>query len=376
MDTYINNLEEKLNYSNEEFSSILNNYGVSDLKEFFKVKTTLDEKMMKLGEIETLKEKAAELINNINLYLKKASSLIGIDMRIDIGGMKEDGKEIKELTMKIEEFKEKNKKFTEEIDDAGLKRDCLINELSMRSEELLINSLNYDNGLYRDLGKDLDSDSIKEIEKDLEIFCEKVREEENSLALKLKEYETIINTSGYDDEQLQKTIEEIDELETERKKLEDIQFSLSKALEILTEASLELQRDYIPALDGKMGYYISKITNGKYSDLRVDNKLILKTQEPEISNIVPVIQLSGGTIDQMYLALRFAMSDLISQKEESLPLIMDEAFAQFDDMRIEESMKLLDSISKSRQIIMFTCKNREVDIAREICSDINIINLK
>ena len=71
----------------------------------------------------------------------------------------------------------------------------------------------------------------------------------------------------------------------------------------------------MPILNDRMSYYINEITNGRYKDLRADHELMLKVQDPENINIVPVLQLSGGTIDQMYLVLRLAMSDLISQNK-------------------------------------------------------------
>ncbi|HOJ12167.1 MAG TPA: hypothetical protein PK733_16470, partial [Clostridiales bacterium] len=418
LDIYIDNLEEKLNYRNNGFNNILNSYGAADLKELFKIRAALDEKKMKLKELEILKKKAAELRNSVSLHIKRASNL----MNKNIDGAKELEREIEKLTEDIDANRSQLKCF---VDDLNVKsKNLLTKSLNCKSElmavnsinhkskllagsfnhenELLVNNLNCEleklvNNLNRNMEWFIDNakeergylpsslnqgkkheitlNSIRETEQNLDACSEKVREEEKALALRLKECETIISTSGYDDELLQKAIEEIEELESEKKKLEDIQFSLSKALDILTEASLEIQKDYMPVLNDRMSYYINEITNGRYKDLRADNKLMLKAEDSESVNIVPVLQLSGGTVDQMYLALRFAMSDLISQKEENLPLIMDEVFAQFDDVRIEESMKLLNEITKNRQVIMFTCKCREVDIAREICKNANIFNL-
>ncbi len=405
LEIYMDNLEEKSNSCNKEINKILSSYGAASIKEFFKIKAVLDEKRIKLKELETLRERAEELKNGINIYTKRASLLVDTD----ISGAKE-------LKLKIE-----IEKTMGDIYKSRSQLSCLVNDLSIKGESLLTNGLNHkselpDNSLNCELEKlvndlnwnmgllikdekkekgylsndlnpcvndlnrseqnEMTLDNIREIEENLEACCEKVRKEENLLALRLKECETIINTSGYDDEQLQMTIEEIEVLESEKKKLEDIQFSLYKALDVMTEASLEIQKDYMPILNDRMSYYINEITNGRYKDLRADHELMLKVQDPENINMVPVLQLSGGTIDQMYLVLRLAMSDLISQKQETLPLIMDEVFAHFDDARIEESMYLLGKVSRKRQVIMFTCKGREAGIAREICKNANILALR
>lgn len=384
LEIYMNNLEEKSNSCDREIEKILSSYGVASIKEFFKIKAFWDEKRIRFKELETIRKRAVELENSINIYFKKASLLIDTNIS-----------EAKDLEIVIT-------KITEDIDKNRLQLKCIINDLCIRGESLLDNGLNCELGkivnnlswnmglLIKDEKKErgysandlsqsaqnrMTLDSIRETEQDLEIYCEKAREEENSLTLKLKECETIINTSGYDDEQLQMTIEEIEELESEKKKLEDVQFSLYKALDIMTEASLDIQKDYMPFLNDRMSYYINEVTDGGYKNLMADDELMLMVQDSKNINIVPVLQLSGGTIDQMYLALRLAMSDLISQKEENLPLIMDEVFAHFDDIRVEESMYLLDKISKKRQVIMFTCKGREVDTARVICKNANILEV-
>ncbi|NSW92224.1 MAG: AAA family ATPase [Firmicutes bacterium] len=352
LDTYIKNIMQKYDSSRKELDCILESFGVGSFKEFFKVKTALDEGKTKMKEFKTLKQRLKELENSTNIQLKRASYLTNSN----VSG--------------IEDLEREVEKIEKDIWDYKARLLSLIGTLKSEDNSQLIQFLHEE-----DDDQEKIITCLIEMEKNWEISYERAREEEAALTLKLKEYETILNTSDYDDDQLQRTIEEIEELEIEKKKLEGIQFSLSKALEVLKEASLEIQRDYMPALNDRMGYYIKQITGGKYKDLRADDKLMLKVLGPERVDIVPVLQLSGGTIDQMYLALRLAMVDLISQKEESLPLIMDEVFTQFDDVRVEETLKLINEMSNGRQIIMFTCKKREVDIAREICRGVNVIKM-
>ena len=65
--------------------------------------------------------------------------------------------------------------------------------------------------------------------------------------------------------------------------------------------------------------------------------------------------LSAGTYDQAYLSLRLALSDLIFENAESLPILLDDALTQYDDKRAETALKYLKEYSKDGQIIMFTC---------------------
>ena len=45
--------------------------------------------------------------------------------------------------------------------------------------------------------------------------------------------------------------------------------------------------------------------------------------------------------------------------KESMPIILDEAFAYYDEERLENILKYLDTECKDNQIIIFTCTNRE-----------------
>jgi len=55
---------------------------------------------------------------------------------------------------------------------------------------------------------------------------------------------------------------------------------------------------------------------------------------------------------------------------------MDEVFAHYDDTRVFSTLKMLFELSKERQIIFFTCKDREMEAATEVFGkDLNVIKL-
>ena len=71
-------------------------------------------------------------------------------------------------------------------------------------------------------------------------------------------------------------------------------------------------------------------------------------------------QLSVGTIEQLYLSLRLSMITNLSN--ETLPIILDEVFAYFDDDRLENFLLTIDKKYKNNQILIFTCTDREKQI--------------
>ena len=74
---------------------------------------------------------------------------------------------------------------------------------------------------------------------------------------------------------------------------------------------------------------------------------------------------------QIYLSLRLAIMNEISK--EKLPVILDEAFAYYDDQRLEAALDFLSKIDN--QVILFTCTNREKEILNKNNIDFNFITL-
>ncbi len=67
-------------------------------------------------------------------------------------------------------------------------------------------------------------------------------------------------------------------------------------------------------------------------------------------------ELSSGTREQLYLALRLAHVRKYCENAESLPLITDDAFVNFDDARAEEALRTLAEFAQNRQVVLLTCR--------------------
>ena len=135
--------------------------------------------------------------------------------------------------------------------------------------------------------------------------------------------------------------------------------SFNIAREVLTKAYEEMKNTVTPKFTQELSKNISNITNGKYTNVRFNDEigLIVELLNGEY---VPASKLSVGTIDQLYLSLRLSMIEDLS--EESMPIILDESFAYFDDERLENILKYINEEFKNHQVILFTCTNREKTI--------------
>ena len=72
--------------------------------------------------------------------------------------------------------------------------------------------------------------------------------------------------------------------------------------------------------------------------------------------------MSRGTAEQVYLALRMVSAKVF--QEEEMPVLLDDTFAYYDDIRLKNTLKWLDK--NREQVILFTCQNREEEALREL----------
>ena len=75
------------------------------------------------------------------------------------------------------------------------------------------------------------------------------------------------------------------------------------------------------------------------------------------------LTLSQGTADQLYLAVRLAVCELVLPAEEPCPLVLDDALANFDDGRCALALEALSRLGEERQILLVACHSREARLA-------------
>ncbi len=164
-----------------------------------------------------------------------------------------------------------------------------------------------------------------------------------------------------DPEVIQAEIESIDRsLEDCRRDYE----ALRIALEALEEADAEMRNRFSPELNRRAGAYLEALTSGKYPKVRLNRALEAGAEEQGGVVVRSVLSLSQGTGDQLWLAVRLAVCDLALPQEEHCPLVLDDALVNFDDQRVVPALKLLKQLSQERQILLFSCHDREETLVK------------
>ncbi len=158
---------------------------------------------------------------------------------------------------------------------------------------------------------------------------------------------------------LAKLEEELQDSEEEREELLSLNNSYNIAKDCLEKAYAKVKANISPRFIKNLSDIISKISNNRYDNIVLTDDEGLKI-EIQNGSYMPVSRLSVGTIDQMYISLRLSALDEISN--ETMPIILDEAFAYFDNERLENILRYINTNFKSNQIIIFTCSSREKEI--------------
>ncbi len=123
----------------------------------------------------------------------------------------------------------------------------------------------------------------------------------------------------------------------------------------------DLRGKYISVLNENVSKIFNRITNTQ-RNIKVAEHFAMKYEEDR--KIFTDSSLSKGALDQLYFALRFAMINLIF-KEESIPVFLDEPFVSYDEERLRSTLDYLHQVENHRQVFIFTCHEREVNLLQE-----------
>lgn len=274
----------------------------------------------------------------------------------------------KNLATSLEEFKtglEFKQIYEETILNLKNKEEILNRVLNGNTIENLSMEMQINEGIL----KEIDYRDIDMIKKDIDTKGEEI----SSIRIINSRLEERLNSLNDRIKRLVEVEENINKKEKKLQNLDEKRESLELAMETLILISKNIHKEFAPKLNKTIGDIIEEITNGKYSNVKIDDSLEIGVVNPDTKEIIDINSLSGGTIDQLYFSLRFAIAESFNRK--SLPLILDDCFIQYDNMRLENIIKFLASISKSRQIILFTCHKREVSILHEMGFEYNLVNL-
>lgn len=153
------------------------------------------------------------------------------------------------------------------------------------------------------------------------------------------------------------------EIESETERLSKLNASYSAvelAIESLEAAERNIRQTVSPYLSRTASITFAALTEGKYSQLRLDSEMSLSYLSEGIESVTDSKYFSGGSASLAWLCLRLALHSRLSEGNP-LPLILDEATVYFDERRLQLLLaELTKTAASGKQIILLSASEREL----------------
>lgn len=156
------------------------------------------------------------------------------------------------------------------------------------------------------------------------------------------------------------------QVERIRKEIQAVSIAEAK----IKEAAGNLQKFTGQKLQDEISEIFAQITGGKYKRvLLTENfEIYLDTGEKRLQ----LYQVSYGTAEQVYLALRLACGEILCQ-EEDIPLVLDETFAMYDEKRLIQALKYISQ--RKSQVLLFSSNKREIQALEKAGVPFSLVRL-
>ncbi|MFP3898662.1 MAG: ATP-binding protein [Dehalococcoidia bacterium] len=178
----------------------------------------------------------------------------------------------------------------------------------------------------------------------------------------------IIKAARHDAEEQARLEEELAGLNEALRREETRARVYDLARDVIVEARLDVISSADEALQGEMQKYLSVFTNRKYERVSMSKEdLEFWVYSEEKGDWVRPEELSGGVIDEFYLAFRLALARLVFGDRRP-PLILDDPFVNFDSVRLASTLAFLKTLSSDYQVIIFALGDLYDGVADNIIS--------
>lgn len=371
--------EIELNYWPEFFQKIKQ---VIDLDKTRRINQQDQEKLREeLNRFETIVELFLESMINI-------SSNNDIDTQLVV--IEENVQEHKDIKAKLEQIKENHIKLLEEINQLEEHIQIYNNEVNKLYHMAKVeNEEDYYKQAKQISEKQLVEENMtKNLDRIQLIFSEgdsmnltKNKPDQSHLEVKLadiiskiEEIDQNIDADKYRAAELNVEISQMESSESysntmhaytmDKERLEKLgdEWSVLKvAKEMLTETKRQYRNKYLTKIIKKTSEHFKQVTGNRYVRVIAPIKDNSFQVETSAQMRYYVNELSKGTIDQLYICLRLAISEIMSE-EHHVPFIIDDAFVHFDGTRTQKMLDILIEISKNQQVIYFSCKKETLQL--------------
>lgn len=157
---------------------------------------------------------------------------------------------------------------------------------------------------------------------------------------------------------------ELAEAFAERERVRQLDETLSTTARFMQQAADNAHRVFAPRIEAEVGALVSRVTNGRYRSVRVDPADLRVRLVTESGDRRDARDVSRGTTEQVYLALRIVLAEVLSTGRERCPLLLDDPTVHADSDRKMAILECLLAVADDRQVILFSQEQQVLDWAR------------
>ncbi len=201
-----------------------------------------------------------------------------------------------------------------------------------------------------------------------------VRAAYDALSREYSELTGRLNTEGRDNA-MAVARQQIESARNEAVDAADRYVVTSLAVSLLDGARERFERERQPEVVRTAGRVFSAMTDGRYTGVRVplDNSGIsVVTADGTVRSTG---ELSRGTAEQLYLALRVGLIGALKEQGRSLPILMDDVVVNFDPERRSGAVQAVSELAALRQVVFFTCHPETAQALTEAVSGAVLVTL-
>ena len=147
---------------------------------------------------------------------------------------------------------------------------------------------------------------------------------------------------------------------------------LTIARNLLDEARRKFEQERQPGVVRHAQEFFTAITDGRYRQVYAPLGEQTITVTDADGRTKQPSELSRGTREQLFLSLRFGLIRELGQRTEPLPVVVDEVLVNFDPVRALRAAVAFTELSKTNQVLVFTCHPTVVDLFHNAAGELSV----
>lgn len=143
-------------------------------------------------------------------------------------------------------------------------------------------------------------------------------------------------------------------------------FALAWSVNSLEELRIEFEQSHQPPILARAKEYLSRLSGERYDNIWTPMGERTLCVDDADGNTLRIEHLSGGTREQLFLAIRFAMIEHFSNLGVELPIVLDDILVNFDEQRTRAAIEeLMRQTGDNQQVLFFTCHQHLAEMFRQ-----------